>query len=605
MRVTLTRGILSACLACTTTITLGAVRWEQLHAQSGASLSASTDPFHRHRPLEPGDSIQVLRAVRSRQFAFERFRRANFPQAAARREVECDEVIGRFCYNHSAEDSSLAPEPEIVSAARQSLIAALDTAAAWHPGDAWIAGQRIRYLVESGNYGTALSVAEACDLTHQWKCYAFAGYVRHVEGEYDIAENLFGEALHAMPDSLRCEWNNISTLLPRDARARYSDSPCDERDSINARVWWLADPLYLIPGNDRYTEHLARQVLNQIIERAESGYGVYWSSDLDTLVTRFGWPIGWEAVMVGRNENWRESAVVSHHPAGAKTFIPNAQILDNPFTAKWFEWSLDDPTARSRYAPAYASSFEYLEKHQVVPFLRGDSTIVVTAFEWQPAFDQPIIAAASVSTSDSSGSITVDSAVARVHILSVVGEARPMVFSLEALDRTEGRAARVRYGIRPPVLEDGGLALSEILLFEPTDPLPETLDAVTPLAKPTVEVRSGNRIGLYWEIYGLAESTESVVTSVTLLREGRSFLGGISRALGIGRSGRPAIDINWTERSGANVFAMPRSISIELSNLRPGRYTLRVVVESADGRSAVSEKNIDVVPAGGPGADPS
>ncbi|MEE8252286.1 MAG: hypothetical protein V3R24_11160, partial [Gemmatimonadales bacterium] len=131
------------------------------------------------------------------------------------------------------------------------------------------------------------------------------------------------------------------------------------------------------------------------------------------------------------------------------------------------------------------------------------------------------------------------------------------------------------------------------------------LDAVTPLAKPTVEVRSGNRIGLYWEIYGLAESTESVVTSVTLLREGRSFLGGISSALGIGRSGHPAVAINWTERSGANVFAMPRSISSELSDLRPGPYTVRVVVESADGRSAASEKNIDVVPTDGQPEDAS
>ncbi len=137
--------------------------------------------------------------------------------------------------------------------------------------------------------------------------------------------------------------------------------------------------------------------------------------------------------MVGRRENWRESAVVSRHPASAKTFIPNPRSLDHPFTARWFEWSLDDSAARSRYDPAYASSFDYLEKHQVVPFLRGDSTIVVTAFEWQRAADQPIIAAVSVSTNDSSGSVTMDSAVTRVHILSVVGEARPMVFSLEAL----------------------------------------------------------------------------------------------------------------------------------------------------------------------------
>ncbi|MFQ5550083.1 MAG: hypothetical protein ACE5FJ_02470, partial [Gemmatimonadales bacterium] len=93
--------------------------------QSGASLSASTDPFYRYRPLEPGDSLAVFRAVRSRQFAFERFRRQNFPQAESRSRVECDDIIGRFCYNHDEPEGGFAPEADDVLAARRALIAAL------------------------------------------------------------------------------------------------------------------------------------------------------------------------------------------------------------------------------------------------------------------------------------------------------------------------------------------------------------------------------------------------------------------------------------------------------------------------------------------------
>jgi hypothetical protein len=57
--------------------------------------------------------------------------------------------------------------------------------------------------------------------------------------------------------------------------------PCDAaraaRDSV---FWWLADPSYLIPGNDRRTEHLARGVGNHVLAlyrgAATSIDGVIW-----------------------------------------------------------------------------------------------------------------------------------------------------------------------------------------------------------------------------------------------------------------------------------------------------------------------------------------
>lgn len=570
-------------------------------SQSGASLSASTDPFHRHRPLVPGDSLEVLRAVRSRQFAFERFRRSNFEQAPALRRVDCDEVIGRFCYIHSETDSVMNAEPAPVAAARASLIAALDTAVQWQPGDPWIVAQLVRYLTESGEHDDALAAAEACQLAEDWLCYAFAGYVRHWQGRYVLAGELFDEALGAMPEETRCEWTDVTVLLPGRLRRTYEDTPCEERTDLNERLWWLADPLYLMPGNDRRTEHIARQVLNKILERSESGYGVYWSTDLGKLVTRFGWPAGWKMVMVGRNETWMESAVVSRHPFNAKTFVPNSRILESPLEARAFEWSLDDPDVRSRYAPPYARSFEYLESYQAVPFLRGDSAIVVAAFRLRAGFaatETPVQSALSMSANEAISSIATGSSTAATHRLTVTGAAVPSLLSIEALDTATSTASRVRYGIVPPALVENQLTLSDILLFEPIDPLPTNLADVARLAQPGSEFAGGDRIGLYWEIYGLAESADSVVTSVTLLRGGRSFLGGIARAIGVGGSERPAIAIDWTEPSGISAFAVPRSVSIELGDLRPGNYTLRVSVESAAGRHAASQRTIQIIESG-------
>jgi hypothetical protein len=45
-----------------------------------------------------------------------------------------------------------------------------------------------------------------------------------------------------------------------DPRRGYRETACQEWAEVEARLWWLADPLYLRPGNDRYTEHRSRVV---------------------------------------------------------------------------------------------------------------------------------------------------------------------------------------------------------------------------------------------------------------------------------------------------------------------------------------------------------
>jgi hypothetical protein len=35
---------------------------------------------------------------------------------------------------------------------------------------------------------------------------------------------------------------------------------CGERQSFEERFWWLSDPFWSVPGNERFDEHLARNV---------------------------------------------------------------------------------------------------------------------------------------------------------------------------------------------------------------------------------------------------------------------------------------------------------------------------------------------------------
>src|SRR5881628_303284 len=132
--------------------------------------------------VQQRDSQHVLRSAREAQAEFESVRRHNLPTQFGAGGTDCDERIGRFCFwydDGAASPGSPPPEPERIGRARDRLVARLDTAAAAVPGDDWIAGQRVRYLLQSGRSADALAAAQACRAAPWW-CEALAGLAQHV-----------------------------------------------------------------------------------------------------------------------------------------------------------------------------------------------------------------------------------------------------------------------------------------------------------------------------------------------------------------------------------------------------------------------------------------
>ncbi|HTR77034.1 MAG TPA: hypothetical protein VMH39_02955, partial [Gemmatimonadaceae bacterium] len=164
--------------------------------------------------------------------------------------------------------------------------ALMDSAAAALPGDPWIAGQRVRMLVDQQDFAGAFRASVECraDL---WWCLSLRGYALHASRLIARAAATFDSALAVMPDSTRCRWNDLSSLFGivgwnafslggpggtrgagsattvdatqptaflSDGDRAYRAATCAGRDSINATIWWLAQPLYLEPGNERKTD---------------------------------------------------------------------------------------------------------------------------------------------------------------------------------------------------------------------------------------------------------------------------------------------------------------------------------------------------------------
>ncbi|MBI4520421.1 MAG: hypothetical protein HY701_06265, partial [Gemmatimonadetes bacterium] len=263
----------------------------------------------RHTPLHPIASPQVVSpappqadarqariAARSAQREFERIRRNHLPVRLDAGSAPCDEVIGRFCLWHGGDDAwEPVPEPSVVMSARSDLIAELESARRVLPGDWWISGQLVHYLIEAGQSKEAEAVAHACE-ADSWWCFALQGYALHESKEYEQADSAFAAALRLAPAEERHDWTDVSVLLERGASGRYRRLSEAERGRFEERFWWLADPLYLMSGNERRTEHFSRLVMDRIQDDARSPFGVPWGWDLREIVLRYGWPAGWERV---------------------------------------------------------------------------------------------------------------------------------------------------------------------------------------------------------------------------------------------------------------------------------------------------------------------
>jgi hypothetical protein len=538
------------------------------------------------------DSVAVLKAARRAQAAFQTTWTRNLPERPGGWSGICGQRIGRICYwyEDGEDKDSAPPEPARIREARARLLAALETAAATIPGDEWIVGQRVRYLLEDSQPGSAALVATQCRAAVWW-CETLAGFVRHVTGDFAGADSAFTAALADMPADERCSWGDLSPLLDGELAERYRRLDCDARATFETRWWWLAQPLYSLGGNDRRSEHFARVVMVRIQEGRRTPFG-YWADDLRDLLLRYGWPTWWTREPPTSPLIESDPRVTGHDPSPAFHFTPQARALDDPLGAKPGDWSLAAPGARERYAPSYAATFTTVE-HQEALFRRGDSCVVVAVPDlWgDTLFARRSVRLALTLGADEQTLVTTrDSAVADApRALVAAAPCRPYLLSLEAVAPRERHVARARYGVtlRPRTLAHP--AISDLLLFDPPDSLPGTLHAVLPRAYGSARVPAGRKLGVFWEVYGVDPASGPIAVSLTLARQGTGLL---RRILGIaGRHHNVRLD--WQDVTQDSSVA-PRALAVDLSGLAPGRYVIELGVTPPGGRTLMARREIRI-----------
>jgi hypothetical protein len=576
------------------------------------SLVAYQQPRGPHAasapPRSSSDSTAVLHAARNAQSGFESFRRNRLPTTSSTGgSGSCDVRIGRYCYWRGDEDEETPPpeSPAIVQR-RGELVRFLDSAARLLPGDEWIAGQRVRYLVEQDSIDAALRAAGSqCRAPASW-CNALAGYAAHVGGRYADADSAFALALAAMDTAQRCRWFDISNLLSGPLADRFKRLGCADRERFVRRLFWFGAPLYSVSTTDLLTEHFARVTRARMSEHAASTDGQSWGDDMRELVIRYGWP-RWHTRSLPEF-GYEDRPSFTGHDAGVPyDFLPSVHALDHVSQLAAADWELDDSRAANGYAPSYARTLHQIP-HQLAAFRRGDSALVVAAWDGRAdtlLLGRRLTAALAIVNDGGTPAVTRLEDAPLVGRLVATAPIDSGVASLEITAPADRRASRARVGIASP--SSGRLALSDLLLYVPRDsspsdssgaaptsaPSPSSVMAASETALPSDVLRGRRALGVFWEMYGLSAQGATADFALSVEQINVDWMHRAAASLHLAD---PATElrVRWQEFPAQQNGVAARTVGVDLSRLRSGRYRITLTVSTADGGMAVATRELEL-----------
>lgn len=538
-----------------------------------------------------------------------------------------------------------------VRQARAELITTLEHASNDLPGDGWLTGQRVRFALDQADTAAAVRAVRDCHASDWW-CAALDGYVRYMRDDVPGADSLFSLALTEMPSTERCRWNDISVLLDEKARKQYSALPCDRRDTVEARFWWLADPLYSEAGNERRAEHFSRIVMIALHQDGPPTDRWNWmegqgGTSLREMLLRYGWPshAWWSGPLEDRShygylgvfdERIQDMGTFTTAEYSAPRFrtTPDWSAVVDPWHATARAWDIAaarDDRGRSKldwwpreHLARRAGPLAPLDEYQVGLFRRRNTIeIAVAANTPASTFALPMElgpprrvgdAAVALAITPAPGELRVVRGTAPLDVGRVMSRTamsgQPSIVGLEVQPLSGGIAARTRFGVTPPpVLEAMGqheIAISDPVLVVPTPsgerPVSDPRIATNDMLGTTV-LRDMDRVGVYWETYGVAAG-DSVDVAVRIDRIGTPGLfRRLGTALGVAERVDGSATIRWKEpQSVAATTTMDgvvpiqgRSVTIDLSRLVPDKYAVTVTVSRAGGQTVSSTREFDLV----------
>lgn len=521
----------------------------------------------------------------------------------------CDEVVGRFCLYFDDGKDSLPAEPPEIGVARDTAISRLLRVLEIDPGRTSFAVPLVRFLVQDGRTAEAETAARAYARASldSVTAHMLLGFALHHARKSTAAAAELKSWLQLLPLPEQSHLNSMDWLLHPRERTRYRRMAEAQRAVYEERVWRYADPLYLTPGNELWTDHLARHALARMLADRPRAVNIEsWGKDLEQLTVRFGAP-------ALTTRSWRSSATgvasdyTEHWDPTQRMYIP--PLIDSALVMPARTdtiWPLESMTERTGHAPPTIRTMRVLE-HQAAVFEDSTSRLfvhgrahidtlvtqgstVARLFVLDSALNVLAAAAARIS-------IDGDSAVFRADLQLPVGAS---YYSAEIYDSESRFAARARYRLERP-LATAPLSVSSLIFAEPFQPdqLPQhhASPQLRPLTRAAIAV--GSSVGIYAEATIAATDRANLYVEIEHRRLDRPSalgraVGWIGQRLGLGNPRSPT-RLGWSVEAEPNVPS-PLPVTLDLGSLEPGRYAVSMIVRDPEsGSSVVARREIVVV----------
>ncbi|MFC1661700.1 hypothetical protein ACFL3S_09655 [Gemmatimonadota bacterium] len=559
------------------------------------------------------DSADLRREAREAQRRFESIHRRRLPETREDWGGECDERLGRICLRFQG-GSGWEPQPEdsAVIVARRELHRVLEEVGRQIPGDRWVLSQRVRYLGDEGRWEEVVRLAEGCRSGPPWWCPGLLGYAHHRAGRPVEALEWFQRSLGAMRTERASRWRDPSGLLEAPAAQWLREPRGLTVAEAVSRVWAMADPLFLAPGNSRLTEHFARKFGAEIYSGSSLTMSIPWSSSTEELLIRYGFPAGWERTRPEMGDLARDIAVVEHHHPDIRGLLPPLDALQDPAGLTEGLWVPVDDFPRSGSAPLEAPLLvEGLG--QTAVFRRGDSLLVLASYApsidtlleknrrppntssgngvhgsrvlaaplWEPRPPNrslDTLAGLFLLPVEQEGELLGAEGKGGEGVLVLMAPTGGYLLSLELWNPAGRWSSRSRHGVRHGAVPPDVPSLSDILLLSPDTFLPADLGEALPRSLSHTALRSGSRVTLAWEVYGLGRRREPLTFRVSLQREEGGLLRRAFERVGLFRR-PPSLRLSWSEGGAEGAGPLFRAVDVELPELDPGWYLLKLELD--------------------------
>ena len=228
-------------------------------------------------------------------------------------------------------------------------------------------------------------------------------------------------------------------------------------------------------------------------------------------------------------------------------------------------------------------SLEPLE-HQFAVFERGDSALIVGAFDQRADTSwrgQPVTVGFFASPDERAvAAVSSHGFQTARGVLTLLVEARPTLVSLEVVSFQMSRAARVRYGlpIRKHSASEPGI--SNLLILSPRDTAPQSIWETLASVRGSLRVRAGERVGVYWELYGHRGHSEAMRFSLEIRKLGEGEVGALEE---VDPRDQAPLDLYWEEVAPAAEI-WPRYLDVNVpTDLVPGLHVLQLLASGVDG----------------------